>query len=90
MGAPPTSSHPAAGPRLAGPGPGSRGSARVRSCRWGWDATASSSGKRRGLTWGPRAEVLESMHGLVAVPSKNTHGSLGFPEFRVTAAQTDD
>lgn len=78
------------GPRLAGPGPGNPGSARVPSCRPGWDAAASRTGKLPGLTWRPRAEVLESMHRLVALPSKNTHGSLGFPEFRVTAAQTDD
>lgn len=31
-------------------------------------------GSGPGLTWGPRAEVLESMHRLVAGPSKNTHG----------------
>lgn len=91
MGAPPTSSHPATGPCLAWQA-------------WVWKPTQRPSpqlplwlghqclqlGKRLGSPEDHVQEVLESMHQLVPVPSKNTHGSLGFPEFGVTAAQTDD
>lgn len=86
--------HPPIQPRgLASPGRPGSGSlhgAPTLSCHIGWDTNASSSGSGRGSPGDRVQEVLESMHQLVSVPSKNTHGSLGFPEFRVTAAQTDD
>lgn len=86
--------HPPIQPRgLASPGrtgSGSLHSSPALSCHLGWDTDASSSGSSRGSPGDHVQEVLESMHQLVSVPSKNTHGSLGFPEFRITAAQTDD
>lgn len=82
------SSH-GASPRLAGPGPEDC-TAPQPSVATLAGTDASSSGSSPGSPGDHVQEVLESMHQLVSVPSKNTHGSLGFPEFRITAAQTDD
>lgn len=67
------SSH-GASPRLAGLGPEACTAPQPSVATLAWDTNASSSGSSRGSPGDHVQEVLESVHQLVSVPSKNTRG----------------